>query len=231
MSTDFQTSDRLEESLRARFSLREERVEINDFEYRLILPQSAEDLLDEEAFVKDERMPYWADLWPSARGLARWIANQSSMEGRWVELGCGIALPSIVAKRRGAEIAASDHNEDALAFARANSMRNALHDLDVALLDWRTRRPAIGKFDVVIAADVLYEQRNAIALRELLPRIVAPAGKFVLADPGRRFLQQFQSQMRESGWRDVQVDTRVETQRTSNGDASSTIRIIQFERI
>lgn len=217
--------------LRERFSVREERFVHESCELKVILPQSAEDLLDEEAFEKDERMPYWADLWPSAKALARWILRQTSVEGRWLELGCGVGLPSVAIKSRGGLIVASDHNDDALRFARANAIRNNAGDMQTVLLDWRDRDPTIGKFDVVIAADVLYEQRNALALRELLPRIVARDGRFILADPGRRFLQQFQSIMRESGWDDVQIATMVESQSTSKGEVKSTIRIIEFRRV
>ena len=222
--------DQLEFRLREQFTVREERFTHDQWNFNLLLPQSAEDLRDEEAFEKDERMPYWADVWPSAKALARWVLGQSRVDGRWLELGCGIGLPSLAVKSRGGTIVASDHNQDAIRFAQANFQRNLLGDLETAMLDWRDRNPTIGRFDVVIAADVLYEQRNAHALLDLLPRLVAHDGQFVLADPGRRFLQQFQSLLRQAGWHDVQVATLVETQATSNGDARSTIRIIQFTR-
>jgi predicted nicotinamide N-methyase len=225
-----QTAD-LERSLRERFVTREESFEEGDRSFKIILPQSAEDLLDEEAFEKDERMPYWADLWPSARALGRWVLRQTALEGRWLELGCGVGLPSVAVKSREGDILATDHNENALEFARVNVERNRADHLETALLDWRGRNPAIGKFDVIIAADVLYEQRNAVALRDLLPRVMKREGRFVLADPGRRFLQQFQSMMREAGWRDVQLATIVESQMTSKGETPSTIRMIEFTKI
>ena len=221
----------LEQVLQERFTTRNESFNVGDRTFNILLPQSAEDLLDEEAFERDERMPYWADLWPSAKALARWALNQASVEGRWLELGCGVGLPAVAVKSRGGWILATDHNEDALVFARANCSRNDAGQLDTALLDWRDRNPAIGKFDVVIAADVMYEQRNALALRDLLPRLVQHDGRFILADPGRRFLQHFQSLMREAGWNDKQVATLVENQITSKGETSSTIRIIEFKRI
>ncbi len=224
-------SERLESELRDRFAVREEMFEHRDLKWSLMLPESAEDLLDEEAFEKDERMPYWADLWPSAKALARWVLDQPRMEGTFIELGCGLALPALSVRSRGLEVLATDFNEDALLFARCNSLRNGLGELDTAILDWRDRNPAIEKCAVAIAADVLYEQRNAVALVEVLPRIVVPDGKLILADPGRRFLQQFQSLMRQAGWKDVQVATIVEGQMTSKGEAKSTIRILEFKRV
>ncbi len=213
-----------------RFALREEVFSEGQASLRMLLPQSAEDLLDEEAFQRDERMPYWADLWPSAKALARWLLRQPAPETTWIELGCGVGLPSLVVKSRGGEALATDHNEDALQFVRANARRNGLGEIATALFDWRERNPEIGRFDVALAADVLYEQRNAIALQSVLPRIIAPGGQFILADPGRRYLQQFQSLMKESGWACAQVATLVEAQTTSNGESTSTIRILQFTR-
>ena len=225
-----QPAQQHDSALSQRFALREEVFSEGGTSLRILLPQSAEDLLDEEAFERDERMPYWADLGPSAKALARWLLKQPRLERQWIELGCGVGLPSLIVKSRGGEILATDHNEDALQFVRANSLRNGLGELSTAVFDWRERNPEIGRFDVAIAADVLYEQRNAIALQAVLPRIIAPGGKFLLADPGRRFLQQFQSIMKESGWSCTQLATLVELQTTSNGESKSTIRILEFMR-
>lgn len=221
----------LEQALRERFAVREESFVVGERTFNVMLPQSAVDLLDEEAFEKDERMPYWADLWPSAKALGRWALTQTSLEGKWLELGCGVGLPSLAVKSHGGSIIATDYNSDALQFVRANALRNGVGDLELALLDWRDRNPTIGRFDAVIAADVLYEQRNALALRDLLPRLLKREGRFILADPGRRFLQHFQSLMRERGWKDLQIATMVESQLTSKGEVTSTIRIIEFKRI
>lgn len=174
--------------------------------FGISLPQSAEDLLDEEAFAKDECMPYWADLWPSARALARWILDQPHIEGNWLELGCGVGVPSLALKSRGGDVLATDHNDDALLFARANSWRNGLGDLHTALLDWRDRKIQIGTFANVIAADVLYEQRTATALLDLLPRVVGPRGRFILADPGRRWAGEFRRGMHAAGWHETELD-------------------------
>lgn len=223
-------SDQHETLLRERFAIREELFVENDAVLQILLPQSAEDLLDEDAFERDERMPYWADLWPSAKALARWLLKQPPPKGRWIELGCGVGLPSLVVKSRSGDVLATDHNEDALKFVRVNAHRNDLGGINAAVFDWRERNPGLGRFDVAIAADVLYEQRNTAALQILLPRIIAPNGKFILADPGRRYLQQFQSMMEQSGWECMQVATLVEGQSTSTGEAKSTIRVLEFTR-
>jgi predicted nicotinamide N-methyase len=132
-------------------------------------PVAPEDLLDEEAFAADEFLPYWAELWPAAVALAEALPDR--LDGvRVIELGCGLGLPSLVAAARGADVVAIDWAEPAVALLRENAALNGLV-LQTAAHDWR--RPWDDRFDLALAADLLYEQRNvepvAAALRTLAP--------------------------------------------------------------
>lgn len=220
----------LESELTARFNTRQEQFEHGAGRFSILLPRAADELLDEEAFEKDERMPYWADLWPSAKGLARWLIDQAELPGAALELGCGVALPSIAMCWRGIDVLATDYNGDALMFAHCNAQRNRIAGLRTQLLDWRNVPNYFGHFEFVCAADVLYEQRNALALAELLPRVVSPGGCFVLADPGRRFLPFFQDLMQKAGWAEKCIAEVDEQQMLSNGPAVSRVRILEFKR-
>ena len=102
----------------------EEAVAIGGRALTIVHPRSADELIDEEAFEREEFLPYWAELWPSAVELARAVAARELAGARVVELGCGLALPSIVAVLGGAEALATDWSEDALRFARLNAERN-----------------------------------------------------------------------------------------------------------
>ena len=69
------------------------------------------------------------------------------------------------------------------------------------LLDWRTPEiDGIGTFDLVLAADVLYERKNAQALAGLVPRLLAPGGEAVFADPRRDEAPVFLEAMEENGF-------------------------------
>jgi predicted nicotinamide N-methyase len=134
-------------------------------------------------------MPYWAELWPSGLALAQ--ALPAGLAGlAVVELGCGLGVPSLVAAARGALVTAVDWAEEAVELLRENAARNGL-DLRAERADWRTFE---GAYDVVLAADVLYEQRNVRPLRELLPRL---ADEVWLAEPGRPHAAAFLEQARE----------------------------------
>jgi predicted nicotinamide N-methyase len=187
----------------------EELVGIDGTVVGILRPRSSEELLSEAAFERDEFLPYWADLWPSALALARALAAAGLQGRRVLELGCGLGLPSIVAAVRGARVLAIDWAEDAVAFARVNAERNGVR-IAAARVSWAEPEPLLrdAPFDLVVAADVLYEQRNVDELLELLPRLV-DGGDVWIADPGRVPAERFVQRAREE-W-------HVET--TSAGDA------------
>ena len=170
--------------------------------YRVVHPAAADALIDEEAFARDERLPYWAELWPSAVTLARRVSKEDLAEKRIVELGCGVGLPSMVALSRGAEVIATDHYAAALDFVCYNARANLGVELETRLLDWHVpETEELGFFDLVLAADVLYEARNVPALAALIPTLLAPGGETFLADPRRKDTPTFLEKMRERGFR------------------------------
>ena len=177
-------------------------MEVGDSIYRVTHPAVADALIDEEDFARDERLPYWADLWPSAVALARYISKKDLGGKRVVELGCGVGLPSAVAIARGARVTVTDHYESALDFARYNVRVNLDQEPETRLLDWHiSETQAPGTFGLVLAADVLYERRNATALAALVPTLLAPGGEIFLADPRRKDVPDFLKEMQERGFR------------------------------
>jgi predicted nicotinamide N-methyase len=164
----------------------EEVVSLGSWELVLLRPRDAEALVDEEAFEREEFLPYWAELWPSALALARAVAARPLKRARVVELGCGLALPSITAALRGARVLATDWSPDAVSLAAKNALRNGVA-VEVALCSWTSpgRLLADAPWDLVLASDVLYERRNVEPLLELLPRLAGRAGEVLLTDPGR----------------------------------------------
>lgn len=179
--------------------------------YRVVHPASVDDLLDEEDFEHEERLPYWAELWPSAVALARYLSHQDLSDTRAVELGCGVGLPTVVALDRGARVLATDHNEAALDFVAHNARANLGREPETALLDWFSPQlDCLGTFDLVLAADVLYERRNAPALADLVPRLLAPGGEVLFADPRRPPAPSFLEAMGARGFRASVEDSTVE---------------------
>ena len=152
-------------------------------------PPSPDELIDEAAFDEDEFLPYWAELWPSGLALARHVAGLELAGRRVLELGCGLGLPSLAAALRGADVLATDWAEDAIELLRRNAERNGV-ELRVARVRWNEPEPLLrdAPWDLVLGADLLYEERNADQLAALLPSL---GGEVVLAEPGRPYAKVF----------------------------------------
>jgi predicted nicotinamide N-methyase len=166
--------------------LEEERVEVGGRELRLLVPPDAEALLDEEAFEREEYLPYWAELWPSGVRLARALAGRDLRDARVLELGCGLGVPSITAALAGAAVLATDWSPHAIDLLRTNAERNGTR-LEAAVSSWLDPRRELdgAPWDLVLAADVLYLRQNVEALLRLLPRLIRHGGEALVSDPSR----------------------------------------------
>ena len=169
------------------------RVELPGGDAFLLRPADWEALRHDEG-AAGRPVPWWARLWPSGRALAATLARRPPDAGtRVLELGCGLALPSLVAARAGAEVLATDGATDAVAYAAHGLALNEV-EATVAHADWDTHGDRLtdgGPWDLVLAADVFYARANVDAGVRLLPRLVAARGAFVLADPGRAGTRDF----------------------------------------
>ncbi len=170
----------------------EEVIALRDGELTIRRPRDSEALIDEDAFAEDEFMPYWAELWPSGLALARRLAGRALHGARIVELGCGLGLPSLVAARSGGRVLATDWSQAALDLLERNAAANGVA-LATQRVDWSAPEELVRRapFDLVLAADVLYERRNVALMLSLLPALAAEVW---LADPGRSFTEAFLEQ-------------------------------------
>ena len=152
-------------------------------------PRDADALVDDAAFERQEFLPYWAQLWPSGTALAQAVAVRWLGGMRAVEVGCGLGLAALGAALAGARVLATDWSPDALALLEANVAANGL-PVETACVDWTAPGPLLERapFDLVLAADVLYERRAVAPLADLLPRL---GREVLLADPGRPPLAEF----------------------------------------
>jgi predicted nicotinamide N-methyase len=166
-----------------------ETVAVAGHDLEIARPRDAAELIDEEAFGHDEFLPYWAELWPSGVALAREVLAHSLRGARVLDLGAGLGTAAVAAALAGGRVLATDWSEDSLAFTRVNAERNGA-DVETLWADWTNPAPLLERapFDLVLAADVVYERRNAAILAPLLPRL---AREVWLADPGRPFLPDF----------------------------------------
>jgi predicted nicotinamide N-methyase len=148
------------------------------------------DRISPEEFIKDEQMPYWAEIWPSAITLSSFIADELPLEGqRVIEIGSGVGMASVVAAWKGARVLATDYSLEALRFVRYNALKNRVV-LECERLDWRLVQCS-EQFDLLFAADVLYERVNLLPIVTAIDKLLKVDGAAYIADPRRRLAEQF----------------------------------------
>ena len=189
----------LERKLRRRFRTVVSDVPVGGGTLSLLHPASAEELISEEDFLVDERLPYWADVWPSSRILADHVSRRTRSGKRMLELGCGVGLVTATALLAGHDVTATDYYDDALLFTRVNGWRIARREPATRLVDWRALPEDLGRFDLVIAADVLYERPYGRVVAEAVAHTLGRGGEAVVADPGRVAANDFVSTARALG--------------------------------
>ena len=158
-------------------------IELPSGELRLLQPAEAAEIPDDHQVEWAPLAPYWSVLWRSGMALARQLDGESLRGLRVVELGCGLAAPSIAAARGGADVIATDGDSDALQLVVRNAEANDVQ-VEIDMVDWGDPDELVerGPFDLVLGSDILYERPSVAMLLELLPRLAPRAW---IADPGR----------------------------------------------
>ncbi len=197
----FPTAPTLPADVRRRFKVTQRDVQVGTTTFRIVHPADADALISEEDFARDERLPYWAELWPSAVALGEHVMEQAAGGRSAIELGCGVGLVSLCAARAGFDVTAADYYEDALVFCRSNVAGNGGHLRGTRHLDWRSLPGDIGSYAVVLAADVLYERAYGPLVAQAVHRLLAPGGVAWLADPGRVAVEPFLEEAKRLGLR------------------------------
>ena len=141
--------------------------------------------------------PMVGELWPASLALAEHMAGFPAAGKRVLEAGCGLALPSLVLAGRGVDVTACDRHPLAGEFLARNAALNGLAPIPFRLAGWADA--ALGAYDLVIGADILYEPDQPALLAAFLARHAAPGAEFVIADPGRRQLGKFRRLMAAQG--------------------------------
>lgn len=142
---------------------------------------------DDPGWQMDERLPYWAELWPSSLALAAWLEDRrGDIAGRaCLDLGCGLGFTALVGQWLGGRVTGMDYDADALNYARANARLNAVPGVTWTLMDWREPTLEAGCIQRAWAADIVYEQRFAAPVAAFLAHVLAPDGTAWIAEPGR----------------------------------------------
>ena len=141
----------------------------------------------ERVGISSAQWPLFGQLWPAGQCLAEAMHGFDVAGKRVLELGCGIGLASLVLRRRGADVLATDVHPLAETFLAYNAALNGMDAVHYRRLDWAQARPDLGRFDVIIAGDVLYERGQAESVAQVIADYAADGAEVIVTDAGRGY--------------------------------------------
>ncbi|HKI60595.1 MAG TPA: methyltransferase, partial [Mariprofundaceae bacterium] len=118
--------------------------------------------------ISSATWPLFGIVWPSGQVLAHLMSDFDIKGKRILEVGCGIALSSLVLNQREADITATDYHPEAGNFLQENTELNEGRDIPFVRTGWADEETNLGKFDLIIGSDLLYERGHAELLAQFL---------------------------------------------------------------
>lgn len=154
----------------------------------------------ERAGISSAAWPIFGVVWPAGIALAQEMSRFVFAGMKILEVGCGIGLCSLVLRRRGADITASDYHPLAEDFLRFNAALNGLAPVKFRNAPWAGPNPNLGRFDLIVGSDLLYERGHPALLSAFLACHTESTAQVLLADPGRTRCGQFSTKMSAEGY-------------------------------
>jgi len=144
--------------------------------------------------------PLFGIIWPSSLILAHYIHDQSTDEKRILEVGCGMALTSLLLNKQHADITATDYHPEVESFLNRNTALNQDKEIPFKLVDWADEHDDLGLFDLIIGSDILYEDEHSELLANFISRHAKSNCEVVVVDPGRGRKNKLRTRMIEHGF-------------------------------
>jgi ETFB lysine methyltransferase len=154
----------------------------------------------EKLGISSAMWPLFGLIWPASQVLAQWVSQMSLQNKRILEVGCGIGLASLIAHQMGADITASDYHPMTQPFLLENSQLNQLTPIAYQIGNWSINNPLLGKFDLIVGSDVLYEVQQSNLLANFLAQHSNKDVEIVIIDPNRGNRNKFNHALENLGY-------------------------------
>lgn len=192
-------------SLRFRYQT----IEFGDIDIHLRSLRDNQEFSDDLGIAADlgissASWPLFGIVWASGQVLAREMVNFDIAGKRILEVGCGIALASHLLNKRHANITATDYHPEVENFLNENSKLNQTDFIPFVRTGWADAETHLGKFDVIIGSDILYEAEHVELLANFFQQHAAPRCEIILVDPGRGNHAKFSKKMVQFGFEHTQ---------------------------
>lgn len=166
-------------------------------------PKDLESLWEEMDSLEEEKIPYWVEIWPACKLLAKYIwENPEKLRAKiGIDIGCGLGVATLIAKKIGAKIIGLDYMYEALTFARQNALINQVDKPLFVQMDWSYPAFKEQSLDFILASDVFYEKRFFSGLDSFFKTCLKNSGFVWLSVPDREISKQGIDFLKKAGWK------------------------------
>jgi predicted nicotinamide N-methyase len=150
--------------------------------------------------ISSAQWPIFGVVWPSSKVLAHYISDYDTGSKRILEIGCGMALASLLLNKQHADITATDYHPESGIFLARNALLNEDEPISYKQVDWADTEDDLGLFDLIIGSDLLYEEQHIALLANFIEDHSNQACEVVIVDPGRGRKNKLSARMIEFGY-------------------------------
>ena len=180
-------------------------VEFGKIDIHLCSLRNRQEFHDPEGVAEDlgissAQWPIFGVVWPSSRVLAHYISDYNTGSKRILEIGCGMALSSLLLNKQHANITATDYHPETGIFLARNALLNEDQPIAYKQVDWADTDDDLGLFDLIIGSDLLYEEQHIALLAKFIEAHSNPACEVIIVDPGRGRKNKLSARMIEFGF-------------------------------
>jgi len=213
------------------YQLKHETININDIDYLIRSLKDNQQFSDDQQHaeslgISSATWPLFGLLWPSSKILAKTVCLYELKGKRVLEIGCGLALSSIVLHKMGIDITASDYHPLAKEFLDENILGNQMSPIKFKTGNWEIENPLLGEYDLIIGSDILYEPAHADDVSNFISKHSNSGVEVIIVDPNRGNRAKFTHKMLSLGYTHHFEHFKVET--TNNTTCKG--RILHYHR-
>lgn len=150
--------------------------------------------------ISSAQWPIFGVIWPSSMVLAHYILDYQTEGKRILEIGCGMALSSLLLNNQSADITATDYHPEVEFFLQRNTRLNNDKEIAFERVGWLEEGDTLDRFDLIIGSDLLYEDEHIQQLADFINNHAKPTCEIILVDPGRGRKNKLSAQMTKYGY-------------------------------
>lgn len=159
----------------------------------------------EKLGISSATWPLFGVIWPSSLVLAHFISDYNIGSKRVLEIGCGMALTSLLLNKQCADITATDYHPETGKFLQRNALLNDGQPIAYEQVDWADGQDNLGRFDLIVGSDLLYEDEHVALLANFIDDHAKPTCEVILVDPGRGRKNKLSARMIKFGYSSIHL--------------------------